>query len=40
VAQEVPFKKRFVEMAGLSLGVSAISFMIGWILRKFIGIEV
>jgi VIT1/CCC1 family predicted Fe2+/Mn2+ transporter len=40
VAQEMPFKKRFVEMAGLSLAVAAISFMIGWVLRKFIGIEV
>lgn len=40
VAQEVPFKKRFVEMAGLSLAVAAISFLIGWALRYFTGIEV
>lgn len=40
VAQEVPFKKRFLEMAGLSLGVSSISFLIGWILRTFMGVEV
>ncbi|MCF7817753.1 MAG: VIT1/CCC1 transporter family protein [Kiritimatiellales bacterium] len=40
VAQEVPFRKRFLEMAGLSLGVSAISFLIGWALRAFTGIEV
>jgi VIT1/CCC1 family predicted Fe2+/Mn2+ transporter len=39
VAQEVPFKKRFLEMAGLSLAVSAISFLIGFALRKFTGIE-
>jgi VIT1/CCC1 family predicted Fe2+/Mn2+ transporter len=40
VAQGVAFKKRFLEMAGLSLGVSAISFLIGWALRYFTGIEV
>lgn len=40
VAQEVPFKKRFLEMAGLSLAVAAISFLIGWALRTFTGIEV
>jgi VIT1/CCC1 family predicted Fe2+/Mn2+ transporter len=40
VVNEVPFKQRFVEMAGLSLGVSAISFLIGLVLRKFIGVEV
>jgi VIT1/CCC1 family predicted Fe2+/Mn2+ transporter len=40
VAQEVPFKKRFLEMAGLSLAVSAISFFIGFALRKLTGIEI
>lgn len=40
VVQEVSFKKRFLEMAGLSLGVSAISFLIGMVLRKFAGIQV
>ena len=40
VVQEVSFRKRFLEMAGLSLGVSAISFMIGLLLRKFFGIEI
>jgi VIT1/CCC1 family predicted Fe2+/Mn2+ transporter len=40
VAQEVPFRKRFLEMAGLSLAVSAISFLIGFTLRKLTGIEV
>jgi VIT1/CCC1 family predicted Fe2+/Mn2+ transporter len=39
VAQEVPFKKRFLEMAGLSLAVSGISFLIGFALRTFTGIE-
>lgn len=40
VVNEVSFRKRFLEMAGLSLGVSAISFLIGVALRHFTGIEV
>ncbi len=40
VVNEASFRKRFLEMAGLSLGVSAISFLIGIVLRKFTGIEV
>ena len=40
VVNEVSFRKRFMEMAGLSLGVSAISFLIGVALRHFTGIEV
>jgi len=40
VVNEVSFRKRFMEMAGLSLGVSAISFLIGVVLRMFAGIEI
>ncbi|MBP2680803.1 MAG: protein of unknown function transrane [Candidatus Krumholzibacteriota bacterium] len=40
VAREEPFRSRFVEMAGLCLGVAAITFLIGLALRKFLGIEV
>ena len=40
VVQEVSFRKRFLEMAGLSMGVAAISFLIGVVLRKFIGVDV
>jgi VIT1/CCC1 family predicted Fe2+/Mn2+ transporter len=40
VAQDVPFKSRFLEMAGLSLGVAALSFLVGFVLRSFLGIEV
>ena len=40
VVREVSFKKRFLEMAGLSLSVAGISFLIGMALRKFMGIEV
>jgi VIT1/CCC1 family predicted Fe2+/Mn2+ transporter len=40
VATDVPFRKRFLEMAGLSLGIAAVSFVIGLILRSFLGVEV
>jgi VIT1/CCC1 family predicted Fe2+/Mn2+ transporter len=40
VAQDVPFKRRFVEMTGLSLGVAALSFLVGFLLRSCLGIEV
>ncbi|MDC7222087.1 MAG: VIT1/CCC1 transporter family protein [Spirochaetales bacterium] len=40
VAKELSFKKHFLEMAGLSLGVSALSFGIGVLVRLFIGIEI
>lgn len=40
VAQDVPFKRRFLEMTGLSLGVAALSFLVGFILRSSLGIEV
>lgn len=40
VAKELDFKKRFLEMAGISLGVAAINFVIGLAVRKIFGIEV
>ena len=40
VARDLPFIKRFAEMAGLSLGVTAISFAIGYLLRVFVGVDV
>ena len=33
------FKKQFFEMAAISLGVASISFIIGIVLKKIIGIE-
>ncbi len=39
VAQEVSFKHRFLEMSGLSLGVAGLSFLVGFLLRTFLGIE-
>src|SRR3989344_7733707 len=35
VAQDLPFKKRFLEMAGISLGVSFLTFGIGYLVRNF-----
>lgn len=40
VAKDLPFKKRFLEMAGISLGVTVISFGIGWAVRTFLGLEI
>ncbi|MFA7406507.1 MAG: VIT1/CCC1 transporter family protein [Anaerolineaceae bacterium] len=40
VAKDLPFGKHFLEMAGLSLGVAAISFLIGLLIRNWFGIEV
>jgi VIT1/CCC1 family predicted Fe2+/Mn2+ transporter len=40
VAKDEPFRRRFLEMAGLSLGVAGLSFVIGLLLRVFFGIEV
>lgn len=40
VAKELNFKKRFLEMAGISLGVAVINFVIGLIIRQVFGIKV
>jgi len=40
VAKDVPFKRRFAEMAGISLGVAALSFVIGFLIKIFLGINV
>ena len=39
VVEEIPFKKRFFEMLIISLGVAFLSFVIGFLLRKFIDIS-
>ena len=39
VAQDLPFKKRFFEMAAISLGIAALSFGIGLLVRKYMHIE-
>jgi len=40
VAKGFNFKKRFLEMAGISLGIAAINFLIGLLIRRVFGIEV
>ncbi len=40
VARSEPFKSRFLEMAGLSLGVAAFSFLVGFLLRTLFGVDV
>ena len=40
VAKGYDFKKRFLEMAGISLGVAAFSFLIGNLIRTWIGIDI
>lgn len=40
VAKDLPFRRRFLEMAGLSLSVAALSFFIGLLLRSFLGVDV
>lgn len=40
VAKDLPFWHRFGEMAGLSLGVAAVSFGVGYLLRTVVGVDV
>lgn len=40
VAKDYNFRKRFLEMAGISLGVAAVSFLIGVLIKRYIGVDV
>jgi len=40
VAKDESFRERFFEMAGLSLSVAAVSFVVGFFIRKWLGVEV
>ncbi len=40
VVQEKPFKPLFIEMLSISMGVAVISFIIGIMARKFLGIDI
>ncbi|HRX43127.1 MAG TPA: rubrerythrin family protein, partial [Clostridia bacterium] len=40
VARDYNFRKRFIEMAAISLGVAALSFLIGVLIKQFIGVDV
>jgi VIT1/CCC1 family predicted Fe2+/Mn2+ transporter len=39
VAKEEPFLRRFLEMAGISLSVAVISFVIGIVAKNVLGID-
>ena len=39
VAQDQPFKRRFAEMALISMGVAVLSFIVGVLAKKFLGVE-
>ena len=39
VARDLDFRRRFLEMAGLSLGVAVFSFGVGFVMRHFLGVE-
>ena len=39
VAKDVPFKEHFLEMTGLSLGVATLSFLVGFVIRNFLGAD-
>jgi VIT1/CCC1 family predicted Fe2+/Mn2+ transporter len=40
VAKDMNFRRQFGEMAGLSLGVAALSFLVGVLVRTFLGVDV
>ena len=40
VAQDLNFKKRFGEMAVISLGVAALSFVVGLLVKQFLGVDI
>lgn len=40
VAQDQPFKSRFLEMALISVGVAVLSFVVGILAKKFLGVDV
>lgn len=40
VAKNFVFRKRFLEMVGISLGITAITFLIGLLIRNTFGIEI
>ncbi|MBQ4264391.1 MAG: VIT1/CCC1 transporter family protein [Clostridia bacterium] len=39
VAQDQPFKPRFLEMAGISVSVAVISFLVGVLAKHFLGVD-
>jgi VIT1/CCC1 family predicted Fe2+/Mn2+ transporter len=40
VAKDIPFRKRFVEMAVVSMGIATLSFGIGLLVRRFLNVDI
>ncbi len=40
VAKDLPFRRRFLEMTAISLGVAALTFGIGYLIRIFLGVQI
>jgi len=40
VAKDLPFKRRFLEMACISLGVAALSFVVGLLVKNVLGVDI
>ncbi len=40
VALDQPFKSRFMEMAGISIGVAVMSFFVGILAKQFLGVDI
>jgi VIT1/CCC1 family predicted Fe2+/Mn2+ transporter len=40
VARDLKFRKQFIEMAGISLGVSGLSFLVGVLVKTYLGVDV
>jgi len=40
IAKDISFKKRFLEMISISLGIATLSFLIGFLVRVLLGIEI
>lgn len=40
VAKDLNFRKQFSEMAGISLGVSALSFVVGVLVKTYLGVDI
>ena len=36
----MPFKSRFLEMAGISVSVAVISFVVGILAKQFLGVDI
>ena len=40
VAKTLPFKRRFIEMVSISLGVAVVAFLIGLLAKALLGVDI